>query len=72
MEGGGLAAARPAIVRKEIGGALASNRGHLSFNIVDLFPMIFEASKNAEMKIHYFSVTGKNPATNLSARMEGT
>ena len=29
MEGGGFAAARPAIVRKEIGGALAWNRGHL-------------------------------------------
>ena len=32
MEGGGFAAVRPAIVRKEIGGALAWNRGHLPFN----------------------------------------
>ena len=31
MEGGGFAAARPSIVRKEIGGALAWNRGHLPF-----------------------------------------
>ena len=34
MEGGGFAAARPSIVRKEIGGALARNRGHLPFNKV--------------------------------------
>ena len=32
MEGGGFAAARPSIVRKEIGGALNWNRGHLPFN----------------------------------------
>ena len=32
MEGGGFATARPAIVKKEIGGALAWNRGHLPFN----------------------------------------
>ena len=32
MEGGGFAAARPSIVKKEIGGALAWNRGHLPFN----------------------------------------
>ena len=32
MEGGGFAAARSSIVRKEIGGALAWNRGHLPFN----------------------------------------
>ena len=31
MEGGGCATARPSIVRKEIGGALAWNRGHLPF-----------------------------------------
>ena len=31
MEGGGFAAARPSIVKKEIGGALALNRGHLPF-----------------------------------------
>ena len=31
MEGGGFAAARPSIVKKEIGGALAWNRGHLPF-----------------------------------------
>ena len=31
MEGGGFAAARPSIVKKEIGGALAWNRGHLLF-----------------------------------------
>ena len=30
---GGLAAARPSIVRKEIGGALAWNRGHLPFKV---------------------------------------
>ena len=29
---GGFAAARPSIVKKEIGGALAWNRGHLPFN----------------------------------------
>ena len=29
MEGGGFAAAQPSIVRKESGGALAWNRGHL-------------------------------------------
>ena len=32
MEGGEFAAARPSIVKKEIGGALAWNRGHLPFN----------------------------------------
>ena len=35
MEGGGFAAARPSIVRKEIGGALAWNRGLLPFKIQD-------------------------------------
>ena len=32
MERGGFAAARPSIVRTEIGGTLAWNRGHLPFN----------------------------------------
>ena len=31
MEGGEFAAARPSIVKKEIGGALAWNLGHLPF-----------------------------------------
>ena len=33
MEGGGIAAARPSIVRKESGGALAWNRGHMPFKV---------------------------------------
>ena len=34
MEGGQFAAAQPSIVRKEIGGALAWNRGHLPFKLL--------------------------------------
>ena len=33
MEGGGFAAAWPSIVKKEIGGALAWNQGHLPFKV---------------------------------------
>ena len=36
MEGGGFAAARPSIVRKESGGALAWNQGHLPFKVSHL------------------------------------
>ena len=34
MEGGGFAATQPSIVKNEIGGALAWNRGHLPFNML--------------------------------------
>ena len=53
MEGGGFAAARPSIVRKEIGGALAWNQGHLPFKAKEYYvKKIWDDESHIILQIH--------------------
>ena len=53
MEVGGFAAVQPSIVKKEIGGALAWSRGHLSFKVGTIKLAKVQSSLKIKLKSNF-------------------